>query len=69
VVDENGVDRMPASSFTAGLVLDTAGGEVIQTLDELWRRGIHSADVVVLIDAMSDAVPSRLPSSCPTLTK
>ena len=61
VVDENGVDRMPASSFTAGLVLDTAGGEVIQTLDELWRRGIHSADVVVLIDAMSDAVPQPAP--------
>jgi trehalose/maltose hydrolase-like predicted phosphorylase len=53
VIDEKRVHRTPTMSVTPDPFLDRAGGEMIQILNELWRRGVHGADVAVLIEAMS----------------
>ena len=67
VIDEDGVDHMPNPSFTTDPVLDRAGGAVVQTLNELWRRGVHNGDVVVLIDGMSEAIHQSSPLLAPDL--
>ena len=71
VLDESGIHHpgVPTSTGdrSSGPVLGRAEEAVVETLDELWRRGIHGRDVVVLTDGSSGADRGSSPPGVPDL--
>ena len=51
VIDEGELRHVAAATAGVAPWLDPVGVAVTRTLDELWRGGVHTRDVVVLIDS------------------
>jgi trehalose/maltose hydrolase-like predicted phosphorylase len=62
VVDGSGVHRVAPTPTLDPAASDRAGAGVVRTLEELWRRGIDSRDVVLLIDGWSDTATRSSPT-------
>ena len=65
--DENGIHDLTARPSILDQAPDSTSKAVTQTVDELWRRGIHSGDVVVVIDGSSEAGHQGSPALAPDL--
>jgi hypothetical protein len=66
VIDEDGVHHMPTPPSTSESAPNRPEEAVVRTLDELWRRGVHTRDVVVLVDELSKAPHQTSPCLSPT---
>ncbi|HXQ61056.1 MAG TPA: glycosyl hydrolase family 65 protein [Acidimicrobiales bacterium] len=71
VIDESGSHPVVDPTSIGNPGTDPAWGRpeeaVVETLDELWRRGVHTRDVVVLIDGASGQAPGPSPTLVPDL--
>jgi trehalose/maltose hydrolase-like predicted phosphorylase len=65
VIDEDGVHHMPTPPSTLESARERSEEAIVRTLDELWRRGVHTGDVVFLVDEVSEAPHQTFPASVP----